>query len=226
MLMTGGEILFFLSNINFKTLSQMKSTNQTISINYFVLLISLLSIFLSGCGEDPVKENVPELITKVTLTFKPVGGGSNVVVSATDPDGEGVQDIEPDGAIILEKSKSYGLDIALVNELANPNDPEYSITEEVEEEGDEHMFFFAWTNNLFAVPSGDGNIDNRAHEVNYQDSDGANPIGLLTQWQTVSNAGVGTFRLVLKHQPGLKSATSSSNDGETDVDLTFDLQIQ
>ena len=33
----------------------------------------------------------------------------------------------------------------------------------------------------------------------------------------------GTFRIVLKHQPDIKSATSTVNDGGTDVDLTFGL---
>jgi hypothetical protein len=206
----------------------MKSKINRINTKTFAVLVIAISglTFLSGCGDDPVKEDVPELITKVTLTFTPIGGGAAVVVSATDPDGEGVQDIEPDGTIVLSDATSYALSITLINELAEPTDPEYDITSEVEEEGDEHMFFFAWTNNLFSAPSGNGNIDNRNDEIDYQDTDGANPIGLLTNWQTGANTGTGTFRIVLKHQPDLKSATSGSADGETDIDLTFDLQIQ
>lgn len=183
-------------------------------------------VFLLGCGDDPKKENVPELITKVTLTFTPVGGGTPVVVSATDPDGEGVQDIEADDAIVLQLNKTYNLSLSLINELADPTSPEYDITNEVEEEGDEHQFFFAWTNNLFAAPSGNGNIDNRYDQLDYQDTDGANPIGITTQWATTANGAMGTFRILLKHQPGVKSTTSISTDGETDLDITFDLQVQ
>lgn len=195
------------------------------SIAFLFITIST-AVFFSGCGEDPKKENVPELITKATLTFTPIGGGTAIVVSATDPDGEGVQDIEADGAIVLNDATAYTLSITLINELAEPTDEEYDITAEVEEEGDEHMFFFAWTNSLFSAPSGNGNIDNRNDEIDYQDSDGTNPIGLSTEWQTISATGTGTFRVLLKHQPGVKSTTSTSSDGETDLDLTFDLQIQ
>lgn len=186
----------------------------------------LMALTLSACIEEPMKEDVPELITKATLTFTPVGGGSAVVVSAIDPDGEGAQDIVADAAIVLEQNKTYVLTLSLFNELADPTSPEYNITNEVQEEGDEHLFFFAWTNNLFSMPSGDGNIDDRSHEIDYQDNDGKNPIGLTTRWKTISAMGSGTFRMVLKHQPGLKSTTSTSHDGETDLDLTFDIQIQ
>lgn len=193
---------------------------------FILLLLVNVVLFFSGCGEDPVKEDAPELITKAKLTFTPLAGGNAIEVSATDPDGEGVQDIKADGPILLTKDKFYSLNITLLNELAQPTSPEYDLTAEVEEEGEEHMFFFAWTSNLFSSPSGDGNIDNRNHEVNYQDSDGTNPIGLQTNWQTISTTGAGTFRILLKHQPDLKSTTSSSSDGETDLDLTFNLVVQ
>ncbi|MEY4930846.1 MAG: hypothetical protein RI909_1570, partial [Bacteroidota bacterium] len=55
-------------------------------------------ISLSGCkNDDPEPENIPELVTKATLTFTPAGGGTAITVTATDPDGEGVQDIKVDG---------------------------------------------------------------------------------------------------------------------------------
>ena len=183
--------------------------------------------FLSGCNDDdPKKEDTPELITKATLTFTPSAGGSAVVVTATDPDGEGVQDITVDGPINLGASKSYTLTIALINELAQPSEPGYNVTEEVEEESDEHMLFFAWTNNVFNDPSGNGNIDNRSDDVNYEDQDTmALPLGLETFW-TTAEASTGTFRVLLKHQPGLKTSTSTSSIGETDLDITFIINIQ
>jgi hypothetical protein len=123
----------------------------------------------------------------------------------------------------------------LINGLAATTAPEYKVTEEVEEEGDEHMFFFAWTNNTFSNPTGNGNIDARADAVNY--TGGANsidknkkPLGLTTTWTAATLSGTtsinGTFRVVLKHQPDLKSDTSDSNTGETDLDLTFTLNVK
>ncbi|MEQ8361708.1 MAG: hypothetical protein RH948_02505 [Cyclobacteriaceae bacterium] len=191
-------------------------------------LIALLGVFtMVSCDDDddPVKEDVPELITKATLTFTPAGGGTPVTSSATDPDGEGVQDIEVDGPINLTAGTTYTLTVSLINELADPTDEEYNITEEVEEEGDEHMFFYAWTNDVFSDPSGNGNIDNRADDVNYEDEDdNGQPLGLTTSW-TAGSASTGTFRVVLKHQPDLKTDTSDANTGESDLDVIFTINV-
>lgn len=192
--------------------------------------LTLLVLLLAGCGvDDPKKEDVPELITKVTLTFTPASGGSPIVVNATDPDGEGVQDLTTDGPINLSVNKTYTMKINLVNDLA---DPRADVTSEVSNEGDEHQFFFSWTNNAFSDPSGNGNIDNRNDPLNYtggtdsKDENGR-PLGLTTTWTTAANATSGaTLRIMLKHQPGLKSDTSDSSQGETDLDLAFTLNVQ
>jgi hypothetical protein len=209
----------------------MNMKNSESKSNAFRLLSTIFTIsclgFLISCSEDdPKKEDTPELITKATLTFTPDGGGTTVVVTATDPDGEGVQDITVDGPINLDVNKTYVLTIDLINELADPSDPEYDITAEVEEEGDEHMFFFSWTNDVFSDPTGNGNIDTRNDPVNYtggSNSKDANnrPLGLTTTWASAASTASGTFRVLLKHQPGLKSDTSDSNTGETDLDITF-----
>lgn len=201
--------------------------------NHLFIYVALITIsMLSGCNsEDPQKEDVPELITKVTLTFVPTTG-TPVVVSATDPDGEGVQSIKTDGPITLQKSTTYVLMIHLINGLAEPNDEAYDVTKEVEEEGDEHMFFFAWTGDAFSDPAGNGNIDNRHDDVLYTSGDNSKdknglPLGLTTTWTTASLATSGAnFQIVLKHQPGMKTSTSTSNDGETDLDITFQLVVQ
>lgn len=187
---------------------------------------------LSGCYDlTPSKEDVPELITKATLTFTPLAGGSDVVVTATDPDGEGVANIAVDGSIDLKTGETYVLKIQMINALADKTSPDYDLTSQVETEGEEHMFFFGWTDGLFANPAGDGNIDRREDQVNYTggsnsiDANGR-PLGLTTTWTSSAAAGTGTFRLLLKHQPGLKSDTSDSSMGESDLDITFDVHIE
>jgi hypothetical protein len=194
--------------------------------------IGIISItFLSGCGvDDPQKEDVPELITKVTLTFTPTTG-TPVVVTATDPDGEGIQGIKVDGPINLTKSMTYVMSISLINALASPSDDAYDITKEVEEEGDEHMFFFSWTGDAFSDPTGNGNIDARADAINYSGGTGSKdannlPLGLQTTWKASSIGTIGaSIRVLLKHQPGLKTVVSGSDVGETDLDVTFQLNI-
>jgi hypothetical protein len=207
--------------------NQKKLYPRFFQLTLFTLSFMILATLLSCDGNDPVKEDTPELITKATLTFAPTGGGSTVTVTATDPDGEGVKDLTVDGPINLAGNKTYSLSITLINELANPTDAAYNITEEVREEGAEHMLFFGWTNNVFANPAGNGNIDARADAVNYSDADANNlPIGLTTSWTTAGSALSGKFRVMLKHQPDSKSATSSSSVGETDLDIEFTLNVQ
>jgi len=195
------------------------------------LLIAPCVILLSSCkDDDPVKEDIPELITKATLIFTPTAGtGASVVkVTAADPDGEGPQSIAINGEIKLTKGITYTLTVEMLNELAEPASDEYNISKEVLDEGDEHQFYFAWTGNVFSNPAGDGNIDNRNDSVNYKDKDVNDlPVGLTTEWTAASTSitNTNTFHIVLKHQPELKSATSTFDDGETDLDLTFPVSV-
>lgn len=187
----------------------------------------LIAMLLTGCIEEPVKEDVPELITKVVLTFTPTDGGFQVTATASDPDGEGIQNLTTDGGINLLPDKSYTLSLLLLNELADTTSPDYDITDEVKEEGNEHMIFYSWTEGVFAMPSGNGNIDNRSDDMIYEDQDNIGlPIGLKTKWTTNTSSSSGKFRILLKHQPGLKSSSSTSSMGETDLDVTFDIEIQ
>ncbi|MGB3467460.1 MAG: hypothetical protein WBA74_19400 [Cyclobacteriaceae bacterium] len=184
--------------------------------------LSFGSLFLASCGDDePEAEEVEEIITDVTLIFTPVEGGTAVTATATDPDGEGAQSLQVNGSIELAANTTYKLTMNLVNGLEDE-----SISEEVKEEDDEHQFFFGFTNSIFSDPTGNGNIDSRNDDINYQDQDdGGLPLGLETEW-TTGDAATGTFRVVLKHQPDIKSSTSTASDGESDMDITWTLNIQ
>ncbi len=198
---------------------------KLISFITYVLLLSSILLFSSCVDDDvPPEENEEETITDVTLTFTPTTGAP-VIATWKDADGEGVGDpvLTP---ITLAANTTYTLTIDLVNAI-DPTDPE-SITEEVEEEAAEHMFFFEWTDGLFSDPTGDGNLGagNRADALNYEDQDDAGqPLGLETTWTTAA-AAKGTFRVVLKHQPDIKSATSDSTNGESDVDISWEITVQ
>jgi hypothetical protein len=191
-----------------------------------VTTLALLALSFNACDEEaPGKEDAPELITEVRLTFTPTGSGTPVVVSAIDPDGPGVLDLIAED-ISLDAGTAYSLSIEFFNGLLDPTEDEYDITAEVSEEADEHMLFFSWDGG-FSEPTGNGNIDNRNDPVNYTDEDsGGLPLGLNTTWRTASDASTGsTFRIVLKHQPDLKTASSGATVGETDVDVEFTLNI-
>lgn len=204
-----------------KTISIVKKSMRLILILFF------LQIAMQCTPNDPKREDVPELITSVSLKFTPSGGGTPIVVSATDPDGEGVADLTADGPIELVAGTTYTMEISLINGLLEASEAGYDISEEVAEEGEEHMFFFSWTGSIFSAPGGNGNIDNRTDPVQYQDLDGAGrPLGLITTWTAASNAEQGTLRIALKHQPETKTDTSGFSVGETDVDIVFDVVIQ
>lgn len=191
----------------------------------FVLLASVLML-ASSCKKDedeaPPEENEEEIITDIILTFNPAGGGTAITATAQDPDGEGVQDLQITKEIELAANTTYTMMISLENSIEMEN-----ITTEVAEEGEEHMLFFAFTDGIFSDPSGDGNLDNRADDINYNDTDkNGYPIGLSTIWTTGAATSGASLTIVLKHQPDVKSATSGSGDGSTDLDLSWPVTIQ
>ncbi len=206
--------------------------------NYLLtgLLIGSLALFTS-CGDDdvPATENPEEEITRVTLTFTPSGGsGSAVTAVWFDSDGEEGPTEATMGEIDLAANTEYTLSLTLENTLADEVE-EQNITAEIREEDDEHMFFFSFTSDVFTSPAGDGNIgaSNRNDPMNYEDTDGSNPLGLLTSWTTGEATSGAAFTILLKHQPPLeeggtpqKSATSTSQTGDTDINLEFVLNIQ
>ena len=165
-----------------------------------------------------------EEINQINLIFTPTGGGDAITATWFDADGEGVSAPSIDD-INLAANTEYELSIALENSLGMEVE---DITAEIRAEDDEHMFFFEFTADIFSNPSGNGNVDNRNDPLNYNDQDAnGNPVGLLTNWTTGgSTTTSGNFRIILKHQPGLKSAISDVNDGGTDVDISLPINIQ
>lgn len=197
------------------------------SAKYFFLLLLFAMPWITGCNDDdvPAAENEEEVINEITLTFTPAAGGASSTFSYLDPDGEGTAAPNQD-AIVLQPGKVYTLQLTLKNTLG---EQEEVISDEVAAEGDEHQFFFEWTGSLFSSPKGLGNIGSGSqhNELNYQDKDvNGLPIGLQTIWETAAAPASGTFRLLLKHQPFIKSENSTSEEGESDLDITWDISVQ
>lgn len=189
----------------------------------FLFLCLFGSTFLfSACNDDafPEPENEEELITSVTLTFTPTDGGVAVIANAADTSAAQDGGFIVAEKIVLEANTPYELSIDLDHAAA-----ENSLTEQIREEAEEHLFLFAWTTGLFSDPEGNGNIDLRDDPVNYEDfDDNGLPLGLETVW-TTGEPATGTFRFVLKHQPDIKTASTGINDGVTDLDIVWDIEI-
>jgi hypothetical protein len=207
----------------------MKTINPFKNLQLLAILFSVITII--GCSNDddvaPEEENEVEVFTDVTLVFTNTADVNDVVrASAQDPDGTGIQELQILDAITLAGDTEYTLTYEILNAL-DPADIE-DIGDEILEEDNEHQFFFSFTENVFANPTGNGNIDAAADPINYNDADeNGNPVGLSSTWTTSSTASSGaSFTVRLQHQPDVKTASSGSNDGDTDFALTFALNIQ
>ncbi len=192
------------------------------------LLIGLLGtcLIFVGCSDDdaPDEENVVEIFTDVTLVFTGEDG-TTIEALATDPDGVGSQPLVVQDEITLDSGVTYTLTYEIFNAL-DPADVE-DIGAEILEEDNEHQFFYSFTDGAFASPEGNGNIDTASDAINYLDEDenGRN-VGLETSWTAGGPLTGGFFRARLQHQPDVKTDASGSNDGDTDFDIEFVLNIE
>ncbi|MFT6983318.1 MAG: hypothetical protein ACJAUD_002090 [Crocinitomicaceae bacterium] len=194
---------------------KMKTNMKTKTTMRTIALLGLTCIAaLSSCKKDddlvtvpPPIANEAEVITTVTLLFTDAAGiQPDVTVTFRDPDGDGGLNYDIFDTIRLQNNTVYNASIILLNETVSPAD---TISNEVLEEDDEHLFCFTPS---FANLS-----------ILRTDTDGVFEVGLQSQW-TVGNVGNGTTQIVLKHQPGIKDGTCAP--GETDVDVTFVTEIQ
>lgn len=176
------------------------------------ILTLLCVIFVTSCdSDDPEIPNEEELITTVTVTFTPNDTKEETVEVI-------YEDLDGDGGVVatitsgtLVSNMEYSTSIELLNEQESPAD---DITEEVEEESDEHQFFFVIEDTLDATFSYDD-----------EDSDG-NPVGLSTTWVT-GEASNGTITVILRHEPTKPNdGTPSDAGGESDIEIEFEFTIE
>jgi hypothetical protein len=171
--------------------------------------IFMVSTFVS-CDKDddnPVAVDEEEVITTMTVTL--TGGGSTVTLQSRDLDGDG-----PDAPVItvgdLAANTTYTGSIALLNETETPAD---NITLEIEEEDDEHQFFFTAGGAISSVTYTD------------EDADG-NPVGLNFEL-TTGDAGSGTLLITLRHEPKKPNdGTLADAGGETDIAQSFTVTVE
>lgn len=185
-------------------------------MKYFLALPLLAVVSLTSCEkDDPEIPNEEELITTLIYTLTPEGGGNAVEFRFTDLDGDGGNaPVIINGTLV--SNTTYSGVITLLNETENPAEV---ISEEVQEEAEDHQFFYEFGSSSFS-----GGFD-------YADADGnGNPVGLLTTFATGTPLTT-TLTITLRHEPD-KSATGVSDGditnagGETDIEVTFDVTVQ
>ena len=182
------------------------------NLKLLAILFFAMTILIS-CNDDDdeiIPVNEEEVITTMTITMTPANGGTNVVLQTRDLDGDG-----PNPPVItvsgnLATGISYMSKIVLLNET---EDPAENITEEVEEESDEHQFFYTIGGGLDATTT-------------YSNFDGnGNPLG--TEFSLdAGNASTGTLTFTLRHEPTKPNDGLGDAGGETDISATFNVAIE
>lgn len=180
-----------------------------------LILLLAIVIFSQCANENPTPEPEKDVINTMTLTFSPVGGGTDMLFIIENADGpEGPNEpVYTNG--ILALNTQYNVSIELLNKSGNPVE---DITEIIAEQADEYQFFFIISNGLdlnFAYDDVDSN---------------GNPVGLRSNFFT-GVVSSGTLSVELKHEPN-KNAEGVSNGlidnagGETDIQAVFNVVIK
>ena len=173
---------------------------------------------MASCNNDddnPAPVNEEEVITTMTITFTPQGLGAIVELQTRDLDGDGPN------APVITISGPFATDTvynATIELLDESGDETEDITAEVEEEDDEHQFFFDITGDVGVIDYAD------------QDADG-NPVGLNFTFTSSMNVVNGTLTVTLRHEPDKNAAGVSDGDisnagGETDIQASFNVSTQ
>jgi hypothetical protein len=202
-------------------------------------IVALSLLVFAACKKDKKEDPAPaapnnptntsEVITTMKIIIKDsVSGleitGSPFIFKDADGDGGSAGGFLPnamDSLITLNDTSTYFAEIILLDETKSPAD---SISNEVVEEGQEHMFFFEQLN-----PTGTPYttmLTSSGVKIIYLDLD-ANSRGIGQQFKirTYGNT-TGTqhpFRVTLRHQPGTKDGTFAP--GETDVEIKFKVKV-
>jgi len=202
----------------------------------------ILALVVSCAGhddhdhDDDDHDHDNEIISRVVLTFTPQGGGDALEFSFDDPDGDGgvsgvFEEIE------LIEGSTYDLTLTFENALTDPIE---DLTEEIEEEAEDHLILLSGdligpastpTMGLLQQAYADLESDYGANAVG-EDL----PVG-LAHTITATASGSGELRVMLRHLPDVNGepqkvaslpadlAAGQDLPGSVDVDLTFDFVV-
>ncbi len=186
-----------------------------------ILSMTALAMVAISCSSDddaPVVINEEEVITTVQLTLVDTSNPNNTfVLKSTDLDGDGPDApvLSPTTSTVLNQSATYTGTLTFSNETVSPAD---DITTEILAEALDHQVFFNNASNIVSFTYND------------QDTDG-NPLGLNTSFTTTTAVGTGNLVITLRHTPnktgfGVSGGDITNAGGETDIEVTFPIEVQ
>lgn len=189
-----------------KTIARVQK-HTTMKAAVALLSLGLITLSCDSDDDNPDAVNEEEVITTMTITL--TEGMNTVTLQTRDLDGDG----PTDPVITVENlaaNTTYTGAIVLLNETETPIENKNA---EIEEEDDEHQFFFSTSGAITAVE--------------YADEDGnGNPLGLRFTL-TTGDAGSGSLQVTLRHEPKKPNdGTLADAGGETDIAQTFNVVVE
>lgn len=198
-------------------------------------LLVMLGTTFTACKKDKKEDPAPqqpappaneaELITTMKITLRDTINNTSVTYVFSDLDGAGGNPATfgnsgADSIINITANHVYEATILLLDQTKTPVD---TISNEVEEEGADHMFFF---NSI--APTGtpyNTYLSGSMTNIKYLDLDANNRgIGLSTEWTAPSMMMTKSpLTIELKHQPSVKDGSYAP--GETDIQVGFKLKV-
>ncbi len=179
------------------------------------VLLLALALLITACdstdpGEDDAGEE--EVISNVTISLDNQADNSTVTAEAVFDEAGVKQSAE---TLTLAAGATYAGTITLRNRFADED-----ITEEIEDEMEEHQFFYELTGDLSSVVS-----------ITITDTDAnGNPVGLEFSVNVAPVPGEpsGDLRVVLGHYDERAKQANETIDNipETDIDFSYPVAIQ
>ncbi len=178
-----------------------------------LLFISSLLLIIYSCSklDEEAEHNHNEVVTTVELHFKQISNGAETVFKWEDLDGDGGNNPVIENITLLA-NQAYEVEIEMLDKTKNPVE---DVTHEIENEADEHRFYY--------IPNA-GNITVSDYDKDVNGVD----VGLHTHW-TTSAAGNSIMNVVLRHYAeGGKLQSDLVNDtkSSTDMDISFNVSVQ
>lgn len=185
-------------------------------------LLALLPL-ATACGLDSQTLNEQEVITSIILDF------DGTRFEFNDPDGDGGEDPTIDPVVLA--AGNYTLTVHFENRL---EDPPEDITEEVNDESDQHLVLF--TGSAVVGPATDNATGPLAQTYADEDINGL-PVGLTNS--IVATPGTGMMTVTLRHMPPEEPPEKGEDTldivridgfdsigGSTDARVIFDVTVQ
>lgn len=177
----------------------------------------LLVVLAGSCNHDeqnvaPTNDNEAITTATLTLTSKTTPGE---VVTATVENLNTSADFS-NATLTLKPNTTYSGVISLLDKTQTPP---LDATTEIREKANEHLIVYTFT----PTAGSSASLIIRLTDLDTNPAPGPYPIGLTTDIST-GNAGSGTLKIGLRHQPATKNGMAAP--GSSDLDTNFPVIIR